>query len=165
MTLTNMFTVPIVFTDRTLGKSKISGELKRSAKIVWRLFLGRRIVKELIKFGVVGFLNVLVDWGIYLLTTRVFGLALFLAKAISSLVALTSSYILNRRWTFRSSEKRIAAEAARFLIVNGIGIIWNNLIFALFVRIGLFDVYALILTTVIVFFWNFILTRFWAFRK
>ncbi len=34
--------VPIVFVDRQVGQSKISGELKRSAKIIWRLFLSRR---------------------------------------------------------------------------------------------------------------------------
>ncbi len=33
--------VPIIFVDRTEGESKISGELKRSAKIIWRLFLTR----------------------------------------------------------------------------------------------------------------------------
>lgn len=33
--------VPITFVDRQIGQSKISGELRRSAAIIWRLFLGR----------------------------------------------------------------------------------------------------------------------------
>ena len=57
--------IPIVFTDRRVGQSKISGELKRSAKVVWQLTLKRRGVRQFMKFCIVGALNTVVDWVFY----------------------------------------------------------------------------------------------------
>lgn len=157
---------PITFVDRREGQSKISGELKRSAKIVWRLFLKRKTIRQMLKFAVVGTINVGVDWGIYAVLTRGFKIPKIPSRISSSIIALCSSYILNRRWTFKSNDRNYAAEAIKFLIINGLGIIFNNLIFAFLVKkLNVFDLYALAIGTVIVFFWNFLLTKHWAFRK
>lgn len=160
-----VYEVPIVFADRRAGTSKIAGELTRSAKIVWRLFLRRRVVGQAMKFMAIGLLNVLVDWGIYYALTRWINLNAIPSRIVSSSIALTSSYIWNRLWTFRGSKQAIAQQFIKFVAVNGMGLVWNNLLFALFINVlGIYDLLALVLTTIIVFFWNFGLTKIWAFK-
>jgi putative flippase GtrA len=39
------------------------------------------------------------------------------AKALSFLVSATSSYIMNRTWTFRSKNKAVAKKQGKFFIV------------------------------------------------
>lgn len=157
--------VPIVFADRRAGESKISGELTKSAKIVFRLFVRRRIVRQAAKFMGVGLMNVFVDWGIYFALTRWIHLDEIPSRIISSCIALTSSYIFNRIWTFQSRDRAVAQQFIKFIIVNGLGLVWNNLLFAFFIKtLHIYDLIALVLTTIIVFFWNFGLTKIWAFR-
>jgi putative flippase GtrA len=113
----------------------------------------------------IGLFNVFVDWGIYFILTRLVKLDEIPSRIISSCTALVSSYIWNRLWTFRGSKEAISGQFVKFIIVNGMGLVWNNLLFALFVKtLGIYDLIALVLTTIIVFFWNFGLTKIWAFR-
>jgi len=157
--------VPIVFADRRAGESKIAGELTKSAKIVLRLFMRRRVVRQAAKFMTIGLANVFVDWGIYFALTRWIHLDEIPSRIISSSIALTSSYIFNRIWTFQSRDRAVAQQFVKFIIVNGMGLVWNNLLFAFFIKtLHIYDLIALVLTTVIVFFWNFGLTKMWAFR-
>ncbi len=163
--------VPITFVDRRVGESKISGELKRSAAIVWRLFINRRSVRQLGKFLVVGFFNAGLDWLIFFvlkLPLQPYGQAgKQLAKGGSFLVSGTSSYILNRRWTFRSTDARVARQATKFFIVAFIGLVLNNSIFYLVTSPTIFnqrDIVGLFLATALVTVWNFTLNKYWTFK-
>jgi putative flippase GtrA len=60
---------------------------------VWRQFLS---------FGMVGVIGFLIDAGVLYLAIA-FGLGLYLGRALSYLVAVTATWILNRRYTFRQS--------------------------------------------------------------
>jgi dolichol-phosphate mannosyltransferase len=164
--------VPIIFVDRRAGQSKISGELVSSAKVVLRLAAQRPGLKQFIKFALVGGLNTIVDWCIYFLLWRS-GLSRLgqngkqLAKAGSFLVAVISSYILNRAWTFRSQDKRIARQATRFFLVAAVGLLLNNSIFYFLTAPNYFhlsDLISLALTTAGIMFWNFFANKYWTFR-
>ncbi len=163
--------VPITFEDRKVGASKISGELRRSVKIVWKLALRRDGFRQFIKFCAVGSLNAVIDWGLFAVFKV--GLRSFgqngrqLAKASSFVVAATSSYVLNRRWTFRSRNPKIAHEASRFVLVSIIGLLANNAIFYAATAPGwlhLNDLFGLIIASAVVMLWNFYANRHWTFK-
>jgi dolichol-phosphate mannosyltransferase len=163
--------VPITFVDRRAGESKISGELKKSAKVIWQIFIHRRAVKQLIKFLLIGVLNTLVDWLIfYILRLPLSNYGQWgkqLAKAGSFIVSGSSSYILNRRWTFRSTDAAIFRQAGRFFAVAIFGLILNNLIFYIITAPHFFhqkDIVGIIFATALVTFWNFFVHRKWTFK-
>lgn len=81
---------------------------------------------EVIKFYTVGFINLLVDTGIFNLLLlsphNFFRVHYLLAGAISTFVAILSSWVLNRNWTFakKGSQNRFL-EFLTFFLVNLIG--------------------------------------------
>lgn len=74
-------------------------------------------LKQLIKFGLVGALNTLVDFAVYQLLVRL-GLHYALAQCVSYSCGLLNSYFFNSRWTFRKERKYTKQEFLRFLAVN-----------------------------------------------
>lgn len=82
-------------------------------------------VKRVGKFGLVGILNTLLDYILFISLTKIFGIPLssvWVAKVVSGSVAMCNSFYLNRRWVFNSSERNIEGQAVRFLIVTLIGV-------------------------------------------
>ena len=161
---------PITFMDRKDGVSKVGGELKRSSWIVLRLAFRRRIVKQFIKFGIVGIICTFIDWGVFYSIKFLTGWELQYLKQIikgfSFVVSATTSYIFNRTWTFRSEDRAIAKQAAKFFMVALVGLGLNNLIFYLVT--GIFswrDLFGLIIATGVVLFWNFTANKIWVFKN
>ena len=72
------------------------------------------IIIKFIKFGIVGFSGLLVDFGITYLFKEVFKVQRFVANAIGFLTAASSNYILNRVWTFNSDNPEVAVEFGKF---------------------------------------------------
>ncbi len=73
---------------------------------------------QLIKFGLVGFLNTAVDFGVFTLLTAVVGLGSTISHIISYTCGVLNSYFINRTWTFKQSSKSNPMEFLKFLLVN-----------------------------------------------
>ena len=56
------------------------------------------LIKELTKFGIIGVLNTALDFAVW---NAVLFIGPIKAQVISTLVSATSSYFMNRHWTFR----------------------------------------------------------------
>lgn len=106
-----------------------------SLAALWIAFLiGRRlaIIWQFAKFGLIGVLNTLLDFGVlnflsYL--TKVYsGSTLILLNIFAFLAANINSYFWNKSWTFSSRSRNVAAEFGKFLIVSVIGFGINSLI-------------------------------------
>jgi putative flippase GtrA len=84
----------------------------------------RHLVHELAKFGIVGVINTILDFG--LANLLVFGLhwSPLVGKAGSVAVAATSSYFMNRHWTFRHRARTgLGREYGLFFLLNGVGLL------------------------------------------
>lgn len=82
------------------------------------------LVHEVLKFGLVGAFNYLVDVGLFnvLVLGPLEGRPL-IAKTVSTIVALTSSYFMNRHWTFRHRARSgIVREYSIFFLLSAIGL-------------------------------------------
>ena len=138
---------------------------------------------QFIKFAIVGVANTLVDWLVY------YGLILYIipdgrstAKAISFLVAVTNSFVLNSIWTFRKQflegiedkslrSYRIMNYFVRFFIVSIVGFAINFFAFQTAFSFisgsefsGLSDIGGLIFASAAALVWNFFINKFWTYK-
>jgi putative flippase GtrA len=83
---------------------------------------------KFVKFGVVGFTGMLVDFGLtYLLKEKV-KIHKYVANACGFMTAASTNYILNRIWTFHSNNPHIMVEYGHFIFISAIGLGINSLI-------------------------------------
>jgi dolichol-phosphate mannosyltransferase len=165
---------PITFTDRVAGESKISGELKKSVKLVFKLAFGKKSYRQFAKFAVVGASCAVIDWGIFYLIKIILNkyapdidlqVARQISKAASFVVSASANYYLNRIWTFKSRDSAVVAQATKFFVVASIGLLFNSAIFYLVTALlGWRDILGLIVATGIVTIWNFFLNKKWTFK-
>ncbi|HVE74811.1 MAG TPA: GtrA family protein [Mycobacteriales bacterium] len=124
------------------------------------------VAREAAKFGVVGAINTVLDFVV--LNLLVFGLGLppLRSKVGSTVVATTSSYLMNRHWTFRHRERQnVRREYTLFFALNAVGL-GISLATIGFVRYGLGQEGALWLNganVVAIIFGT--LFRFWSYRR
>lgn len=83
---------------------------------------------KLIKFCVVGFSGMFVDFGTTWLLKEKAGANKYLANSAGFILAATSNYFLNRIWTFHSHNQQIATEYFSFIGISFIGLGINNFI-------------------------------------
>jgi putative flippase GtrA len=83
------------------------------------------LIHEIAKFGVVGAINYVLDVGLFnLLLAEGLHHKPLTAKAISTVVAATSSYFMNRHWTFRHRARRgLGREYATFIVLSAIALV------------------------------------------
>lgn len=90
-----------------------------------------RVVGEFMRFGVVGVVGFLVDVGVLKVALSL-GLGPWFGRIISYVAAASTTFALNRAWTFRSrqaggqdSAGRVGRQWAVFLMVNLVGFAFN----------------------------------------
>lgn len=82
---------------------------------------------KFLKFGVVGFTGMIVDYGFFYIFKEIVGLPVLVSNMISFTLAATFNYIFNRIWTFRSQNKKIGKEYLSFFLISLIGLGINTL--------------------------------------
>jgi putative flippase GtrA len=87
----------------------------------------RRLARELARFGVVGAVNAVLDFGLANLLYLGLGWPSLGAKSTSVVVAATSSYFMNRHWTFRHRARTgLYREYSLFFLLNGVGLLISD---------------------------------------
>ena len=116
-----------------------------------------------LKFIVVGFSGLIIDFSVTFLCKEKFLLNKYVSNSIGFTIAASSNYIFNRIWTFSSNHPEVLIEFSTFLSISIIGLIINNSI--LWVVINQFKInfyisklIAIIITTLWNFFGNFYIT-------
>ena len=83
----------------------------------------RHLVQELAKFGVVGAFNTVLDFSLANLLYLAVHWHQLAAKTASVAVAATSSYFMNRHWTFRHRARTgLRREYTLFFLLNAVGL-------------------------------------------
>lgn len=96
-------------------------------------FLTKTVFLKFLKFGVVGFSGVLIDFGITYSCKEIIKIPKYISNAIGFITAASWNYILNRIWTFESKDPEVTFEFLRFLSVSLIGLGINTFILWLLV--------------------------------
>lgn len=125
---------------------------------------------QAVRFVVVGLLNTVVDLGIFYLLGLIPGMPSVAAKAISYVLGICNSFIWNKYWTFNAKgSAKGAREFALFFLVNIPPLVVNVVVFSL---LGLWTDSGSVLlrmvkafiAAVIAVVWNFLGSRYLAFR-
>jgi len=135
-------------------------------QILCSKFFKSEIFRQFTKFCLVGFLNTFVDFGVYLFFSRIVGLYFLYANFLAVFVAMTSSFILNKYWTFKNHDNNLKVQYLKFTLVNIVYFFLNNAIFFSAVHyLRLFDIWAKVLAIGIGLIWNFLANRYFTFKK
>lgn len=122
---------------------------------------------QLFRYGFVGGAAFIVDYGILILLTELFGLHYLLSATISFLLGLITNYLLSISWVF--NKRSVSNRWTEFFIFSVIGIIGlglNNLIMYLCTeKVLIHYTISKIVATVIVFFWNFLARKALLFKE
>ena len=119
---------------------------------------------KFVKFCLVGFSGVFVDFGMTYFFKEVVKLQKYVANAIGFTVAATTNYMLNRVWTFQSQNPHIAQEFSRFFLIALIGLAINSAIIWLMNEKMKVNFYlSKLVATGIVTLWNFLINAYFTF--
>ena len=123
----------------------------------WELFL---------RYCVVGGTATVVDFGLLYILTEFAGFWYMLSATVSFIGGAATNYLLNRVWTFKNKDRRIARQLTIFLIIAVIGIFINNTILYIGVEfVGLWYMLAKAFSTAITLIWNFLGHKYLTFKN
>ena len=127
-------------------------------------YIDKVFLLKFIKFCMVGFSGIFVDFGITYFFKEVMKIQKYYANAIGFTTAATTNYFLNRVWTFHSKNPHVVMEFSRFFIIALIGLGINSSI--IWLMNGKFKVnfyLSKLVATVIVTGWNFLINAYFTF--
>ncbi len=123
------------------------------------------MLTQFVKFALVGLLNTAIHYGIFIALYELIGVYHLFASGIGFCFAMTNSYVINKRWTFKSKGSNVRQEFIRFLIVNLISLSVN--LGSMAVLVELFSIHppvAQIVSIGLTLAVNFTGNRFWTFK-
>lgn len=117
-----------------------------------------------IKFGMVGVLNTLINWGIFYFLNYI-GVYYIVSNVIGYTVATINSYLWNSKWVFNYTNERFKT-LIKFVLLNLFGMTINTgILFILVEGFKIKKMVAVIIATFIVMIINYFINKLWIFRK
>lgn len=111
---------------------------------------------KFIKFCIVGASGMLIDFGVTYTLKEKYNVNRYVANAAGFIVAATSNFMVNRIWTFQSTDPQLAAQYFHFIVISAIGLAINSLIiFAMHGRLKKNFYVSKLVAIIVVTLWNF----------
>lgn len=118
----------------------------------------KKLIAQFMKFGIVGVIAFVIDYGVMILLTEVFGVPYLISTTISFVVSVIFNYFASMRFVFkRKDDMSRRREFIIFIVLSVCGLGINDLLMWLMVD-SLYIDYRLskIVVTVVVAVWNFV---------
>jgi len=124
-------------------------------------------LKQFLKYTIVGAVAFLFDFGILFALTHFFAVPYLISATISFIVGVIVNYILSLKYVFRErTYSNKIFEFSVFAVIGVVGLGLNDLFLWLITeKLSLYYLLSKIITTAIVFFWNFSARKFILFYK
>lgn len=136
-------------------------------KNIYNTFVNNKNFKHITKFSCVGGLNTTVDFILFCILNRIFGVNYIISQIISYSGGTLNSYILNKFWTFNDTKvkKKTLKEIIQFIAVNSVSLTISLLVLSLLVHNSVDSLLSKIISTVLVQIINFFGYKFLVFGK
>jgi putative flippase GtrA len=124
------------------------------------------LLKELSAFGAVGIINLFVDIGLFNALHFGVGIGPLTSKVLSTGVATTSAYFMNRYWSFSHRARTgLAREYTLFFVLNGVALLLGLVVLG-FTRygLGLSDKFSINMANLIAIGFGTVF-RFWSYKR
>lgn len=117
-----------------------------------------KLIAQFMKFGVVGVIAFVIDYGLLALLTEVFGVNYLVSATISFTVSVIFNYVASMRYVFTHKEDMSRRrEFVIFVVLSIIGLLINNgCMWAGVELLGIHYLIVKIVATAIVMIWNFV---------
>ena len=114
-----------------------------------------KLIKQLFKFGIVGIIAFIIDYGLFAILTTL-NMHYLLAQIISFTVSLIFNYWASIKWVF-DAKKQTLKEIIIFIILSIIGLGINEILLYIGVdKFGYHELIVKLIATIIVMIYNFI---------
>ena len=118
----------------------------------------RKLIEQIMKFGVVGVIAFVIDFGVMVFLTEVFGIDPVISATVSFIISVIFNYAASMRYVFSHREGMSRTrEFVIFVVLSAIGLGLNDLLIWAGTDLASFD-YRLvkIFATAVVMVWNFV---------
>ena len=115
------------------------------------------LILKFLKFSVVGFIGLFIDFGITYLFRERIKVNQYLANSLGFTSAVVSNFLLNKYWTFADSNPDVIYQFTKFLLISLGGLLISNGIIYLLNRRNINFYIAKAIAIVVVVLWNFIM--------
>ena len=112
------------------------------------------MIFKFLKFIIVGFSGMAVDFSITILLKEKLKVHRYIANSTGFTIAASSNYLFNRFWTFESNNPKVLVEFSTFFLISLFGLLINNLFLFLFEKKMRFY-FAKFLAIMVTSLWNF----------
>jgi putative flippase GtrA len=112
------------------------------------------MIYKFLKFVIVGFSGLFVDFSITYLLKEKLRVNRYISSSTGFIFAASSNYFFNRIWTFESRNPKVLTEYSTFIIISIIGLIINNTCIYIFEK-KLRFYFAKFLAVLVTSVWNF----------
>lgn len=124
------------------------------------------LIEQFLKFGVVGALAFLIDYGVLMLLSQVIGMDPVISASISFVVSVVFNYVASMHYVFtRRDDISRRREFTIFVILSAIGLVINEIIMVIGVNVlgdsALMVTITKLVATAIVMVWNFVSRKKW----
>lgn len=118
----------------------------------------KKLIKQILKFGIVGGTAFIIDYSILYILTEFAGLNYLISAAISFSCSVIYNYILSIKWVFDTKKTMNKFhEFLLFIVLSVVGLLINEFIMWILVeKIFIYYMLAKIIATAIVMIYNFI---------
>ena len=91
-----------------------------TVKNIYNTIINNKKYKSIIRFGCVGCLNTMFDFGVFSLLNSFFGINYVISQVASYSSGTLNSYLCNKFWTFNDAKtnKKTTKEIIQFIVVN-----------------------------------------------
>ncbi|MGN0301923.1 MAG: GtrA family protein [Anaerotardibacter sp.] len=118
----------------------------------------QKLIAQIMKFGVVGFIAFFIDFGTMVFLTEVFAVPYLISTTIAFIVSVIFNYFASMRFVFKRKDSMSRRrEFIIFVLLSVVGLILNDIFMFVFVDFFLIDYrISKIVTTALVMVWNFV---------
>jgi putative flippase GtrA len=129
-------------------------------------FVDREFIERILKFGTVGAISFVIDFGLTYFLKEKLKQNKFIANSTGFIISATINFIINRYWTFHSIQDDMSVQFIKFIAIASFALLLNTvIIYILNTKIRLNFYISKLIAVFIVMFYNYSMNALFTFNS